>query len=88
MSLVNERSESDSGLQCASDKQSMNLACSHGDCKNCLPKESDKIECKICGINEKINSNENYIQKNYAELFDNLEKQMSEEIRKYKGKLR
>ena len=49
-------SELYSDILCASAKdfivkESINLACSHGVCKNCSPKGSDTIEC------EKIHEN-------------------------------
>ena len=82
-------------LLCASSKdhilqEPINLACSHCVCKSCLPIESEIVECKICGIEQKITSNENTLMKkllkiNLPELFDKLEKQMSEEIRSLKG---
>ena len=40
-------------------KEPINLACSHGVCKSCFPKDSETIECKICGTEQKINDNEN-----------------------------
>ena len=84
-------------LMCASSndhifKEPFALACSHGVCRNCKPNNSEAIECKICGTDQKITSNENvfmkiFIDNNFSGLFDKLEEQMSEEIRKYKGKL-
>ena len=51
-------------LLCASSKdhivkEPINLACSHGVCNSCFPKDSETIECKICGTEQKINDNEN-----------------------------
>ena len=71
-------------------KEPVTLSCSHGVCKSCLPKESNTVKCKHCGTEQKINANENVliknsIQKNLPGLFDKLERQMSEEIRKLKG---
>ena len=74
-------------------KEPINLTCSHVVCKSCIPRDVETIECKICGAKQHITANENifmkkYIANNLPGLFDKLEKQMSEEIRKYKGKLR
>ena len=71
-------------------KEPITLACSHGVCKSCLPKESDTIDCKICGTEQKINDNENVfmktsIERNLPGLFEKMENQISEEIRQLKG---
>ena len=71
-------------------KEPINLACSHGVCKSCLPKGSDKIKCKICGTEQQINNNKivfikKFIEMNLPELFNQLEKQMSDEKKKLKG---
>ena len=72
-------------------KEPITLACLDGVCKSCLPKGSDKIECNICGTEQKINTNENIfmkklIERKLPELLNNLEKQMSDQIKKLKGK--
>ena len=82
-------------ITCASSKdhivkEPITLACSHGVCNSCLPKDSYTIECKICGTEQKMNNNQNVfmkklIERNLPELFDKLEKQMSKEIRELKG---
>ena len=71
-------------------KEPVNLTCSHGVCKSCLPKESNKIKCKICETEQKIDANENIfikklIERNLQELFFKLEEQISEKIRNLKG---
>ena len=97
LKLTKEMSLSElySDILCASSKdhivkEPINLACSHGVCKICLPKGSETIECKICGTEQKINTNENIFMKNLIKsnlpgLFNNLEKQMSDQIKKLKG---
>ena len=88
--------ELNNDILCASSKDHIvkdpiPLACSHGVCKNCLSKESDAIKCEICGKKQKIKNVENNLiskismQKNLPELFDKLEKQMSDETKKLKG---
>ena len=82
-------------LLCASSKdhivkEPINLACSHGVCKSCFPKGSDTIVCKICETEQKINNNKNIfitklLKMNLHELFNKLEKQMSDQIIKLKG---
>ena len=82
-------------------KEPITLDCSHGVCKTCIPKNNNKlnwkirwkIECKICGTNQQITKNENILMNkligmSLSGLFDALKKQMSEEIRKYKGTTR
>ena len=90
--------ESYPDLLCASSnnhivKHPITLACSHIVCKSCIPKFTTTIKCQICGINQNFTAHENYliktlIEKSLPGLFDSLEKRMSDEIRKYKGKLR
>ena len=83
------------GLNCASAKdhiveEPFILTCSHGICKNCIPKDTKSFQCKICGTNQKIRKNVSLlmiklIEKSLPELFDGLEKKMSDELTKYKG---
>ena len=59
-------------------KEPINLACSHGVCKTCLPIDKDTAECKICGTEQIIISHENFfiqtfIERNVPGLFDKLE---------------
>ena len=83
------------GLNCASSndhivEEPFILACSHGICKNCIPKDAQAVTCKICGTNQNITKKESTIMKNLINislpgLFDGLERRMGEQIRKYKG---
>ena len=71
-------------------KVPITLGCLHVICNSCLTKGSGTIVCKICGTEQKIIAFENvYIEKllkkNLPELFNKLEQQISDKIRKLKG---
>ena len=55
-----------SDLLCASTndhilKEPINLTCSHEICRSCIPKDVNKIVCRICGAKQNITANENNV---------------------------
>ena len=74
-------------------KEPISLSCGHSICKQCFPDQA-KIKCKICSvatdksklqINTKSNHIKAMIKSSLSGLFEELEKQATNEINSFKS---